>query len=126
MESRIKVKATQDQMEVLCRAVCVKSYEFIKRLDDKKNRGLYDVYLRHADDLSKLKGVYTAEYIIKAHFPECVDCFSWYINQEFSSIFQDCETFLSSLGNKHDVIGLINEALQKHKKNYRLLKVKDK
>lgn len=110
MESRIKVKATEEQMKSFFLLCNVRFYERLKWLNDNKGRYLYDVILRY-EEVGKLKCTYTVEFLIKK-FRNDVECS---LSSFCKSKIADVLFVLDALGNPNRLQDVPNEALR----NYR-------
>lgn len=109
MESRIKVKATYDQMVFFERHFCVKMWERVKPMNDKKGRWLYDVYLRHGEVHRKLKGTFTVETLMEKLRQEAVHDNSPIIEMRraLDSLQKEAEFF----GEKNRITDVLNKVL---------------
>lgn len=110
MESNIKVKATNKQMDFFASHFCVKGWERIEWLNDKKGRSLWKVFLRHGEE-HKLHGTYTVETIMEKLRKEAC-----HINLEatIASALDECFTDLSFFNETDKMKDVINKALNKY------------
>lgn len=110
MESYIKMKATEEQAIIFSELCCVKRCEWIKWLNDGKRRNLYDVMLRHADDIGKLRGTYTVETLLKKCKADAEINLPGNIRRRVKEIVD----VLSFLGQKKRLADELNAALQEY------------
>lgn len=112
MESRIKVKATAEQMQTFFSLCNVRCYEQIKWLNDNKGRYLYNVTLRHDDEAGKLRGVHTVESLMIKFRKEVEGGLLGFSKSKLADVF----FVLDALGERERLPDVLNKAL----KNYGL------
>ena len=110
MESYIKMKATSEQAIMFSELCCVKRCEWIKWLNDGKRRNLYDVMLRHADDIGELRGTYTVETLLKKCRQDAMTNLSGNIRRKV----KDIVNVLSFLGEGKQLVDELNKALKEY------------
>ena len=109
MESDIKVKATFEKMDLFQSLYCVKWCRRIKWLNDGKNRWLFDVTLRHAEDVGELRGTYNVETLMKrfvtdgqTNLPRMISC-----------ALRDTTAYLAIIGEQDKLAEYINKAFER-------------
>ena len=91
MESEIKLKATREEYETVCQYFCVKACYDAQYIGEGKNRFLYKILLRHAEDAGRLRGTYTAAGLVKKLSPiEKPDVPNWFVKR-LKSYLDDVE-----------------------------------
>ena len=104
------MKATEEQAIIFSELCCVKRCEWIKWLGDGKRRNLYDVMLRHADDIGKLSGTYTVETLLK----KCRADAEANLSGNIRSRVKEIVNVLSFVGKKDRLADELNKALQEY------------
>lgn len=112
MESTIKVKATRSEWNIIERFFCVKyCYESVYdgvRKSDGKSVYLYKIDLRHAEEVGRLRGTYTAKGLVKKLAPEHPYIGTGYVDD----IITDLATIKKLFGNELGLKQLLIEKLQ--------------
>ncbi|MBR5395777.1 MAG: hypothetical protein IK144_11975 [Bacteroidaceae bacterium] len=112
MESTIKVKATRSEWNIIARFFCVKyCYESVYdgvRKSDGKSVYLYKIDLRHAEEVGRLRGTYTAQGLVKKLAPEHPYIGTGYVDD----IITDLATIKKLFGNDLGLKQLLIEKLQ--------------
>lgn len=112
MESTIKVKATRSEWNIIERFFCVKyCYDSVYdgvRKSDGKSVYLYKIDLRHAEEVGRLRGTYTAKGLVKKLAPEHPYIGTGYVDD----IITDLATIKKLFGNDLGLKQLLIEKLQ--------------
>lgn len=112
MESTIKVKATRSEYDVISRFFCVKyCYDSVYdgvRNSDGNSVFLYKIDLRHAEEIGRLHGTYTAKGLVKKLAPEHPYIGTGYVDD----VINDLETITKLFGNDLGFKQLLMEKLQ--------------
>lgn len=112
MESTIKVKATRNEWNIISNFFCVKwCYDSVYdgvRKSDGKSVYLYKIDLRHADEVGRLRGTYTAKGLVKKLAPEHPYIGTGYVDD----IITDLATIKKLFGNDLGLKQLLIEKLQ--------------
>lgn len=104
MESTIKVKATRSEWEIIERFFCVKyCYDSVYdgvRKSDGKSVFLYKIDLRHAEEVGRLHGTYTAKGLVKKLAPEHPYIGTGYVDDIINTLCTITKLFGNDLGLK--------------------------
>ena len=93
------------------RHFCVKWWERVKPLNDKKERWLYDVYLRHGEEHGKMRGTFTVETLMKRLHKEAVhdSTLIYTLKNTLDSLQKEAAFF----GEENKIADILNDALSK-------------
>lgn len=112
MESTIKVKATRSEWNIISNFFCVKwCYDSVYdgvRKSDGESVYLYKIDLRHAEEVGRLRGTYTAKGLVKKLTPEHPYIGTGYVDD----IITDLATIKKLFGNDLGLKKLLMEKLQ--------------
>lgn len=112
MESTIKVKATRSEWNIITNFFCVKwCYDSVYdgvRKSDGESVFLYKIDLRHAEEVGRLRGTYTAKGLVKKLAPEHPYIGTGYVDD----IITDLATIKKLFGNDLGLKQLLIEKLQ--------------
>lgn len=112
MESTIKIRATRAEWDIIYRFFCVKyCYDSVYdgvRKSDGKSVYLYKIDLRHAEEVGRLRGTYTAKGLVKKLAPEHPYIGTGYVDD----IITDLDTITKLFGNDLGFKQLLIEKLQ--------------
>jgi len=104
MESTIKVKATRSEWEIIARFFCVKyCYDSVYdgvRKSDGESVFLYKIDLRHAEEVGRLHGTYTAKGLVKKLAPEHPYIGTGYVDDIIKALCTITKLFGNDLGLK--------------------------
>ncbi len=104
MESTIKVKATRSEWEIIYRFFCVKyCYDAVYdgvRKSDGESVFLYKIDLRHAEEVGRLRGTYTAKGLVKKLAPEHPYIGTGYVDDIINALGTITKLFGNDLGLK--------------------------
>lgn len=112
MESTIKIKATRAEWNIISNLFCVKYchasiYDGVRK-SDGKSVYLYKIDLRHAEEVGRLRGTYTAKGLVKKLAPEHPYIGTGYVDD----IITDLDTIKKLFGNDLGFKQLLIEKLQ--------------
>lgn len=104
MESTIKLKATRSEWEIIARFFCVKyCYDSVYdgvRKSDGESVFLYKIDLRHAEEVGRLHGTYTAKGLVKKLAPEYPYVGTGYVDDIINTLCTIKKLFGNDLGLK--------------------------
>ncbi len=112
MESTIKVKATRSEWNIIASFFCVKRcydsvYDGVRKRDGE-SVFLYKIDLRHAEEVGRLRGTYTAKGLVKKLTPEHPYIRTGYVDDIIDNLGTITKLFGNDLGFKR----LLMEKLQ--------------
>lgn len=112
MESTIKIRATRAEWDIISSLFCVKYcydsvYEGVRK-SDGKSVFLYKIDLRHAEEVGRLRGTYTAKGLVKKLAPEHPYIVTGYVDD----IITDLDTITKLFGKDLGFKQLLIEKLQ--------------